>query len=102
MASTTTTENHVPPSEDRRAHARRKVDDLAYVSCGPDNGGILLDISEGGLGFQGVGSLSDGKTLELRFMLPGLSSPIETSGELAWSTDSKRGGGLRFVDLDDG
>ncbi len=60
--------------ENRRMYPRRRIERLAYVDFGPDNGGMLIDISEGGLSFQGVGRMSKGQPLHLRFTLPGAGS----------------------------
>jgi len=77
---------------------RRKCDRLAYVDCGPDNGGILLEISEAGLSFQGVGALAEGEFLAVRFALPGMAQVIQAKGQLVWTNASKRGGGVRFLE----
>ena len=86
--------------ENRRLYPRRKIERLAYVDFGPDNGGMLIDISEGGLSFQGVGRMTKGQPLHLRFTLPGAGSrPIEATAELVWSNASGKGGGLQFVEI---
>ena len=89
------------PDQERRSKPRRRCERLAYVRCGPDNGGILLDVSEAGLSYQGVGTMTGGELLTLAFLLPGTSSAIEAKGRLVWTNDSKKGGGLQFVDLDE-
>jgi periplasmic protein TonB len=100
MPSTVSTGGDTGRTEDRRSHPRGRCEQLAYVRCGPDNGGILLDVSEGGLRFQGVGTITGGETLRLAFLLPGTSSAIEATGRLVWTNDSQKGGGLQFVTLD--
>src|ERR1700674_4204621 len=100
MPSTPLTGAHAAPTEDRRSRPRRKCERLAYIRCGPDNGGILLDVSEGGLSFQCVGTVTGGEVLHLTFLLPGTTSAIEATGRLAWTNDSQKGGGLQFVTLD--
>ncbi len=86
--------------ENRRMYPRRKIERLAYVDFGPDNGGMLIDIGEGGLSFQGVGRVTKGQPLHLRFTLPGAGSrPIEATAELVWSNTSGKGGGLQFVEI---
>src|SRR5579862_4641945 len=87
------------PHEERRAHLCRRLDRLAYVDFGPENGGILIDVSEGGLNFQVVGALFEGHTCHVRFLLPGTDTVVEANGKIAWSNASKRGGGLQFVDI---
>ena len=89
----------VPPPEakNRRAHPRRRSEKRAILPI--DNGGILLDICEGGLNFQGVAGLMDGEPCRLRFILPDTTQSIEVSGKVAWLNSSRKGGGLRFVNL---
>src|SRR5207302_2516773 len=83
----------------RRFHPRRRFDILAYVEFGPDNGAILIDLSEGGLGFQSVMPVSINQAMLFRFKLPAASNHIEGHAEVAWMNESGKGGGLRFVEL---
>ena len=83
----------------RRFHARRRIDGLTYVEFGTDNGAILIDLGEGGLGFQSILPVSMDQALPLKFKLPGDSNPIEGYAEVAWLDESRKGGGLRFVEL---
>ena len=80
-------------------HVRRRIDHLTYASFGPDNGGILLNLSEGGASFQGIAGVRTGQLIDLSFKLSGMGAPIEARGEVVWSNDSGKGGGLRFIDL---
>ena len=93
--------NSVAPSLQaaRRSYARRRIDGLAYVEFGPDNGAILIDLGEGGLGFQSVMPVSMNQALLFRFKLPGADKYVEGSAEVAWMNESGKGGGLRFVEL---
>lgn len=86
-------------STDRRAHPRRRLDQLAYIGFGPDSGGVLLDVSEGGLRCQIVGAVIEGDMCHLKFALPGRHSAIETEGQVVWSNRSKQGGGVRLLGL---
>ena len=89
-----------PPSQaGRRFHARRRIDGLTYVEFGPDNGAILIDLCEGGLGFQSVTPVSLGQAVLLKFKLPEANEHVESYAEVAWLNDSGKGGGLRFVEL---
>jgi TonB family protein len=91
----------LPLQAGRRSHARRRIDALSYVEFGPDNGAILIDIGEGGLGFQSVMPVSMNQALLFRFKLPGATAYLEGFGEVAWMNESGKGGGLRFVELDE-
>jgi len=85
----------------RRSHARRRIDGLTYVEFGPDNGAILIDIGEGGLAFQSVMPVSLNQALLFKFRLPGTAVYLEGFAEVAWMNESGKGGGLRFVDVDE-
>ncbi len=84
---------------DRRSHSRQRVREIAYVKLDEGNGGIVLDLSEGGLSVQAVASLMDESLPCVRLQL--LPSPgwIETAARVVWTNDSKTVLGLEFADL---
>jgi TonB family protein len=84
---------------DRRHRARRRLLSLAYIDLGGNNGGIILNISEGGLVVAAASPVEDGFVPRMRFQLPGSSDWIEADGEVTWTGNSKREAGIRFVDL---
>ena len=84
---------------ERRSRPRRFCGVFDYTEFGPENGGILLDLSEGGLGFQGVAVVVEGQGIHLKFTLPGTSAYIEADAEVARCNHLRTGGGLRFVNL---
>ena len=84
---------------ERRSRPRRCCGVFDYTEFGPENGGILLDLSEGGLGFQGVAVVVEGQGIHLKFTLPGTSALIEADAEVARCNHLRTGGGLRFVNL---
>jgi periplasmic protein TonB len=84
---------------ERRAHPRRRLEQLAYIGFGPDTGGVLLDISQEGLRCQIVGAVVEGDRCRLRFVLPGRHSAIEANGHVVWSNPSGQGGGVRLVKM---
>jgi type II secretory pathway predicted ATPase ExeA len=86
---------------ERRSRPRRCSGVFDYTEFGPENGGILLDLSEGGLGFQGVAVVVEGQGIHLKFTLPGTSALIEADAEVARCNHSRTGGGLRFLSLSD-
>ena len=75
---------------DRRVHARRPVPSLVYVDLGENNGGIILNISEGGLAVTSVAPLYTDDLARMRFQLPGSSDWLEASGEIARISKSKK------------
>jgi TonB family protein len=78
------TDNSAPDFE-RRRHARQRLNQLAYLDVGPDNGGIVLDLSEEGMGFYAVAPLmSDEKEINLSIQLPHAKGRLETAAEIVW------------------
>jgi hypothetical protein len=90
-----------PPTKgkDRRRNARFRVKSIAYVDLGPDNGGTLMDVSEGGISFQGIQPLQMGQVLPAKIKLPGTQQSIKATGQITWLNESRKGGGMRFVEL---
>jgi TonB family protein len=84
---------------ERRLHARRNDMSLAYVEIGDSNGGIVLNISEGGLVLTAAEPLPQDSLLLMRFQLPGSKDWIEATGKIIWISESKREAGVRFVDI---
>ena len=87
---------------ERRRFPRRRVESLVYVSLDQGNGGILLDISEGGLRLQGAHPLMSDQVSRLQFRLPQTLHPLEASGEIVWTDDSGKMGGVRFAGSTEG
>lgn len=103
---------------ERRETPRMRVEGLAYINLEPNNGGIILNVSEGGLCFQSAAPVHH--TATVRFWYPQGNNGIEVDGEswstteapespgshfieadseLAWIDDSRKRGGLRFTNL---
>ena len=83
---------------DRRNHCRQKV----LFSCaelGHNNGGTILDISEGGLALQVVSELNEDALPQMRFQFSRAHGWIDTKGRIVWRGDSKRTAGVEFIDL---
>ena len=91
-------ESHLPAS-DRRSHSRQQLRALAYVKLGEDNGGIVLNLSEGGLSVQAVMSLMGESLPRMRFQLSPSQDWIETAARVVWVSDAKKVAGLQFIDL---
>lgn len=87
------------PVPDRRAHVRRRALPLAYVDLGEYNGGIVLNISAGGLAIAAAEAIHDEHLPRMRFQLPQTNVRVEASGHVAWTGESKKSAGVRFVDL---
>lgn len=85
------------PTTDRRHSIRTKPDQLAYLKIEPDNGGIILNVSEEGLCFHAMAPIQTDGTL--RLSLQELNRKIDLCGELVWTDDAKKSGGVRFDNL---
>lgn len=84
-------------SVDRRRTPRTNLTGLAYINFEPNNGGIVLNISDEGLSFHSVAPIERGATL--RFSLSARGKRIEAVGVLAWTDEHRKTGGLRFNGL---
>jgi cell division protein FtsN len=68
----------------------------AYINIEPDNGGIVLNVSDGGLCFHSFDPVKpNGNNGKIRFWFSDQNQRIEADGTLAW-TDETQKGGLRF------
>ena len=85
--------------QDRRRHTRQLMTPHLYVALNSStSGGILTDVSEGGMALNLVGPpVSDEVLLDLN--LSGSDEHFQTKGEVTWTKDSERRVGLKFVDL---
>jgi len=90
-----------PEHADRRIHARHRIRALAYVELGENNGGIVLNVSEGGFAVRAAEPISEDGLSRLRFQMQHAKQPLEMSGKIAWTSDSGKEAGVRFVNLRD-
>src|SRR5262245_63390044 len=84
-------------SPERRQAPRMVVETLTYINLNPGNGGMMLNISEGGLCFRAVVPVQMLATIHVRLSEPDLQ--IEVDAELTWSDKGQKKGGLRFINL---
>jgi hypothetical protein len=89
-----------PPvtSPDRRQTPRTKLVEIAYIGMGPENGGLVLDVSDGGLSFHAVSPVQPSDKINFLLSLRG-QSRIEGAGEVVWTNEMKTVCGLRFTSL---
>ncbi|MCU1241728.1 MAG: hypothetical protein JWO71_2454 [Candidatus Acidoferrum typicum] len=79
----------------KRRFVRKRTDQLLYAEFGPDNGSILLNLSEEGCSFQ---SMAPVREQQLRFWVSvGDGRKLEGNGQMVWSDTAKKTGGLRFL-----
>jgi len=83
---------------DRRQAPRTKLVEIAYIGMGPENGGLVLDVSDGGLSFHSVAPVRQAETIKFLLSLRG-HSRIEGAGEVVWTNEMKTVCGLRFTSL---
>ena len=105
QAGAVETERQVPveaiqPASDRRLQMRTTPASLAYVTLGDTNNGVVLNISETGMAISVADLLVAGDYLpRIRIQLPSSRQSIEISAQIVWLAESKKGAGVRFVDL---
>jgi len=73
-------------------------DKLAFLQLERDDGGTVLDVSEGGLRFETFAPVHQNGPVHFWFSL-NLRDRIEAWGELVWTNAAKKSGGLRFLRL---
>src|SRR6202030_2786282 len=88
-----------PLTPERRESPRHPVRPTEYIEIGDSNGGIILDISEGGMAVVSAHALVGNQTLLFRFRLPRSLEIIEAFGEINWIGETKKRAGVRFVEL---
>lgn len=84
---------------DHRAYPRSNPPWLTYVELGNENGGIAMNISEGGLAVTAAGTVLSDYFPRMRFQLGKSADWIEASGQVVWTSDSRKGVGIRFDGL---
>ena len=88
-------------AQDRRQSPRMKLAEIAYIGMGPENGGLVLDVSDGGLSFHAVAPVQPAETIHFLLSLRG-QSRIEGAGEVVWTNEMRTVCGLKFTSLSGG
>lgn len=83
---------------ERRQHARQKLYQPEYFDMGAENGGVVVDLSEDGLGFQAVDRVEKGRNVTLSFSL-GSGYRIAARARIAWVGPGGNSGGTTFTAL---
>jgi TonB family protein len=94
-----TSSKESPHSGERRRFTRQRLCSLAYLDIGPDNGGMVLNLSETGLALQAFNPLIGQTRVGLRIQPPKSRKRIQATAEITWLSESKREAGLKFIDL---
>ena len=79
---------------EKREKSRKSAIEVALVTVEmePAGFGLMLDVSEGGLGIQVMNRMVPGTNVKIAFGLPELESRIEGSGVIAWCDGDGRAG----------
>jgi PilZ domain-containing protein len=85
---------------ERREKTRKVPDQFAFLQLEQDDGGKVLDISEGGLRFESFAPVRKHSPVHFWFSL-NLRERIEGWGELAWTDAGGKSGGLKFLRFSD-
>jgi cell division septation protein DedD len=84
-------------SERRRYGRQNVLFSSAELETG--NGGIVLNISEGGVALHAVSEILSDELPNLRFQISLTDAWIETKGRVVWRSHSKRTAGVQFTEL---
>jgi len=82
---------------ERRRSNRTVLEDFTYISVAADNGGSVLNLSEGGLCFTSIAPIAKSGPVPVRFY--DLKQQVEAEGEVVWVDATRKTGGLRFTAL---
>jgi cell division protein FtsN len=82
--------------QDKRSIVRRRTQQLVYLELGKENGGLMLNLSEHGCGFQAITPVKCGT--RFGFQTNG-GRRIAGDAEVVWADDAGVMGGLRFLNL---
>jgi hypothetical protein len=83
---------------ERRLTPRIRLENVAYIHVEPDSGAIVLDLSDGGIGFYAVAPLYQTGTISFHFSLRA-HNRLPVSCDLAWTDKTQKKGGLKFTGL---
>ena len=83
--------------QNERAIIRKRTQQLVYLELGRNSGGVMLNLSEDGCGFQAISPVERGKT-RFAFQISG-GRRIAGEGEVEWTDGVGVTGGLRFIDF---
>src|SRR5713101_1497768 len=86
---------------DQRQDFRKVPDKFAFLQLEGDDGGTVLDVSEGGLRFETFAPVQQNGPIHFWFSL-NLRERIEAWGEVAWTNAERKSGGLKFLSLSEG
>lgn len=85
---------------DERAGVRKAVVDsgLITVEMCPAGFGLMLNVSDHGIGVYTLKSLQAGEEVQVSFLLPGMPKRIDCAGQVRWASNSHAGLHLQHPD----
>ena len=90
----------MPMLQERRLHTRYVIVPRMYVALNySSSGGVLNDVSEGGMALDILGPKPTSDTVILDMDLSEIGEHFETKCRITWSKESEHRLGLKFVDL---
>jgi hypothetical protein len=89
-----------PPTTERRRSRRRKPLRLVYLEFGRENGGMVKDVSEGGMRFYLMNPVAVGQTLQFTVNLDA-ARRIEGQAKMIWTETNGKSGGMSFAQISD-
>jgi TonB family protein len=99
MSQVSASVDGVKQPANRRVYFRQPVRSLAYVELGEGNGGIVLNVSEGGIAVQAVMSLLSDELPCVRVQMAHSKKRIEAKGRITWTGGLRKTAGIEFIDL---
>lgn len=82
---------------ERRGVKRRRPGGISYFEFEAGSGGIVLDASEKGLGFQAADAVHQIGPIRI-WISPRPEERIELTGDVVWTDQSRKTGGVRFIE----
>ena len=82
---------------ERRCVQRKRPGGISYFEFEAGSGGIVLDASEKGLGFQAADVVHQSGPSRI-WISPRPEERIELTGDVVWTDTSKKTGGVRFIE----
>lgn len=83
---------------ERRCVQRKRPGGISYFEFEAGSGGIVLDASEKGLGFQAADEVYQQGRSRI-WISPRPGERIELTGDVVWTDSSRKTGGLRFTEI---
>ena len=80
---------------ERRRTQRTRLDEIVYVDMGPLNGGVVLNVSEGGLAFCAAVPIRQPGVIQFSLLVKG-KGRVESSADVVWTDKKQKTCGLRF------